>query len=274
MSFKGLIKTTGDFCSRNASTILTISTCIGIWAGCVMAFKAGEKTAVDISKLRSDEDDIDDIPVKDKAKIIVKNGLPVVIIAGATTATAISSHVIDAKKIKAMATSYALLAESADIYRRKVIERVGDHKEDEVRGSIAKEAMEKDFDSVDISALAKNTDGGTYIIKDGVTGQYFYSDRETIDKAIRRLNSYYIGGEDFVTVGEYASALGLEDVCDGVKDLCWPSAMTVDPDIMSTICPNGTPGYYIYFPPEKQPMNEELAEIYNTNHFVSSTYDY
>ena len=172
--------------------------------------------------------------------------------------------------MKALATSYAILAESADIYRRKVVERIGEHKEDEVRGAIAQDEFAKDADRNDIQVV--NTQGGSYLFKDQITKQYFRADADFVRKMQNRVNEFYKQGENFVTVSEWYSYLGLESPGDPVGMLGWPASCGIKFELNSCICPGGEPGYYIMY--DVMPMTEDEAENYDRNHYVSDTYDY
>lgn len=264
---KSFIKTSAKFCQRNASTILTVASCFGVVATGCLAFKAGERSAYDLA---DEYEQNGDISKKAKAKIVVKNAAPVVVVGGLTMASIVSSHVIDIRKMRAMAASYAMLAESADIYRRKVIERIGEHKEDEVRSQIAADEFSKDADRIDIQIV--NTQGGSYLFKDQITKQYFRSDADFVRKMQNRVNEFYKQGENFVTVSEWYSYLGLESPGDPVGMLGWPASCGIKFELSSCICPGGEPGYYIMY--DVMPMTEDEAENYDRNHYVSDTYDY
>lgn len=254
------------FVKRNSSTILSVLALAGVGAVGYFGYKAGENVAYDLAEEYERNGDFDK---KTKAKIIVKNMAPVAAAGAVTWACIISSHVINIRKMKAMAASYAMLAESASVYRRKVIERIGEHKNDEIEGDIGQEEFDKDKDK---EIVAVQTFGGGYLCKDGITGQYFRSDANSILKILDNLNAGYICSGERVSVNEYCAAFGLEPPCDCAGDLEWPSAMRVRPELRSVMCPNGEPGYYLWYSSDAQPMTPEMCDIYDTNHYSDVSY--
>lgn len=260
---KQILSGVAKWSSKNSNTLLTVFTSVGVVVTGVTAYKAGYDTGYDIS-LREGEGE--DLTKKDKAKMIAKSAVVPVLTGGLTMAGAIDNNISHVKKERQMARSYALLAESAESFRRNVRENLGEHKFDKVLGEQAKkefaEVTEEDFQAI-------NTDGGGYLFKDGVTKQYFRSSADYVRKMQNKVNSFYAQGENFVTVGEWCSFLGIEPPCDSVSSLGWPSC-GVQFDLASTICPNGEPGYYICY--DIEPMTEDEGEVYDNNHFLERSY--
>lgn len=274
LPIKDMIKIGVKFCEKNAPTILTVAACVGVGATGYLSFKAGEQAAYDIAdELIALDDDEATIDTKTKAKIIVKNAAPAVAVGGVTMAAIISSNVINIRRMKALATSYAILAESADIYRRKVVERIGEHKEDEVRGAIAKERFDK-FDGEDFKAQAVDTGHGIYWCIDEATKQPFLSSSEWILSQKSRADRYVVEGEDFISLGEWCSMLGIKEPMSPLCDLGWPASVGVPLVVPIPTCTqnNGEPGYDLQYTME--PMSREDADIYNANHYISSAEGY
>lgn len=264
---KVIFNTGVTFCRKNASTILSGFALIGVVYGEYLAYKAGENVAYDLADEYERNGDFDK---KTKAKIVVKRVAPVAAVGGLTMAAIISSHIIDIRKMRAMAASYALLAESAEVYRHKVIERIGEHKHDEVLGDIANDEIVPDVERNDIQIVS--TQGGSFLFKDSITKQYFRADADYVRKQQNRVNDFYKQGENFVTVSEWYGYLGLESPGEPVAGLGWPASCGIKFELSSCVCPNGEPGYYILY--DVMPMTEEEAEIYDRNHYISTGYDY
>lgn len=229
-----------------------------------LGVKAGMNIAVTYAdKMAKGED----ISPQGKTKIILKETAPVIAAGGVTIAAIISSGVISKRRMKALATSYALLAESSETFKRKVVEKIGDKKVDEIKGEIAKEEFEKDKD-IDIQAV--ETAGGSYLFKDGITKQYFRSSADYVRKMQNKVNSFYTQGENFVTVSEWYGYLGIEPPCEPLAGLGFPAASGIRFELASCITPSGEPGYLIVY--DIDPMTEEEAELYDMNHAVENSY--
>lgn len=259
---RNLVKTVATFCSKNASTLLTVGACAGVAATGYFAFRSGVKTISDLQDMEIERAG-GDITPKDKAMVIVKDCAVPAAVGGLTMAMIISSRIIDIRRAKAMAASYAILAEAHETMRRKAIETIGEHKMDEVRGKIA----EEEFKDCDGEVQAQNTQGGNFLFKDELTKVYLRADADYIRKQQNKVNAFYTQGENFVTVGEWYSYIGLESPGEPIAELGWPASCGIKFDLASCICPNGEPGYYIIY--EVPPMTQEEGEIYDNNHYIS-----
>lgn len=270
LPLKDICKVVGTFTKKNAPTILSIAAGLGVIGTGYLAFKAGEDAAYDIAE--SYEQTGEDPDKKAKAKIIVKRCAPAVGAGVVTIAMIASSNIISIRRAKAMAASYAILAESADIYRRKVIERVGPHKEDEVRSSIAQERF--DGLSDEQKSLAVDTGHGTYLCLDDATKQTFLASAEWILAQKSRADRYVVEGEDFITIGEWCSLLGIKEPMVPLCDLGWPASVGIPLVVPIPTCQqnNGEPGYHLQY--EMEPMTREEADIWNANHYISSAEGY
>ena len=123
----------------------------------------------------------------------------------------------------ALATAYTLSESTLKEYQEKVVEAIGDKKEQTIRESMAKEKK-----------------GGNTICYDAISGRYFKSDRDTINRAVNELNRQ-MRDDMYVTLNEFYYALGL----DGTKlgdDLGWNIEKGyIELDFSSHLDANGTP---------------------------------
>lgn len=258
---KGIVSTVGKFCSKNSSTLLSIGACVGVIATGYFGVKAGMKMQEDLVNLQFDKIG-EDVTPKEKATVIVKDCATTVAVGGLTMAMIASSRIIDIRRAKAMAASYAILAEAHETMRRKAVEKIGEHKMDEVRGEIAKE----EFEDCTGEVQAVSTQGGNFLFKDQITKVYFRADADFVRKVQNKVNAFYAQGENFVTVSEWHSYLGLESPGEPVSELGWPASCGIKFDLASCIAPNGEPAYYIMY--EVPPMTQEEGEAYDANHYI------
>jgi hypothetical protein len=259
---KQLIKQGGKWASKHSTEILTVVSSVGVVATGYFGVRAGMKLANDI------QPEVEDRTKKEIAVTVLKDTWPVLTSGGLTMAAIISSGVISKRKYRALATSYAILAEASETYKHKVIEQLGEKKHDEIMGEASKKEFEDYKEGDEVQAVG--TDGGVYLCKDGITKQYFRSSADYIRKTQDKVNKFYLQGENFVTVGTWYSYLGLECPSSVVSELGFPATSGIDFELVSTICPNGEPGYYIQY--NVDPMTEDEAELYDMNHSVESVY--
>lgn len=257
---KHLIKQGGKWASKHSTEILTVVSSVGVVATGYFGVRAGMKLANDIQPLAEDR------TKKEIAVTVLKDTWPVITSGGLTIAAIISSGIISKRKYKALATSYAILSEASETYRRKVVEQLGEKKHDEIMGDAAKKEFEDFNDDIQVA----DTPGGGYLFKDGLTKQYIRSSVDYIRKMQNKVNGFYTQGEDFVEVSTWLAYLGVEAPCEAFGKLGFPAASGIDFDLDSTIAPNGEPAYYIRY--NIEPMTEEDASLYDMNHQIERSY--
>lgn len=257
---KQLIKQGGKWASKHSTEILTVVSSVGVCATGYFGVRAGMKLANDI------QPEVEDHTKKEIAVTVLKDTWPVLTSGGLTIAAIISSGIISKRKYKALATSYAILSEASETYRRKVVEQIGEKKHDEIMGEAAKKEFEDFNDDIQVT----ETPGGSYLFKDELTKQYFRSSVNYIRKMQNKVNSFYTQGEDFVESSTWISYLGLESPCESYGKLGFPAASGIDFDLDSTIAPNGEPAYFIRY--NAYPMDEKEAALYDMNHQIERSY--
>lgn len=264
---KQLIKQGGKWASKHSTEILTVVSSVGVVATGYFGVKAGMKLANDI------QPEVEDRTKKEIAVTVLKDSWPVITSGGLTIAAIISSGIISKRKYKALATSYAILSEASETYRRKIIETIGDKKYDEALGNVA----EKEFEDFNDEVQVVNTEGGSYLCKDKLTNQYFRSSSDYIFNMQRRVNKFYLQGETFVNFETWYSYLGLEAPEWLVEmNLGFPATSGIDivtdenQHLPTCTAPNGEPAYLIDY--NVPPMSEEMAGIYDSNHFLERNY--
>lgn len=232
-SVKAVAKATPKFCAKNSTTLLMIGASVGVVGTGYLAFSSGVKTG---RALQAAETLYSDEPVeltrKEKAKIAWTASKGTIIGAATTGALTIgqiiSSGIIDIRRQKALSTALALSTEAARTYKDKVIETLGEKKEAELRSKVAQD--EEDKDPIGDSYIIETGKGST-LYKDGITKRYFRSDPEWIRKAQEDANGWYLAGEDFISINEWYSMLGLEE-CEDLDELGWNVDETIKFDIV------------------------------------------
>lgn len=266
MNLKAFGKDVIRFAKRNSETILMVVGVIGTGATAYYGIKDGMQIGYELAEAISKDEEI---TTKEKAKIVLKNSKRTLAASGITWAAIISSGVISIKKQKAMARTYAIMSEIGHTYRQKVIDTMGEQKDNIVLGKIAEEEFAKDdLDKVQII----ETGHGSVLFKDNFTKQYIRSSVDYIRKMQNKVNEFYKFGEDKVTFGEWCDYAGFEYPAEKIAEFCFPAASGVQFELPACTCPNGEPGFLIFY--DVEPMTREEADIYDTNHYVASTYDY
>lgn len=234
----------GDTLSNNSPTILTGLGVAGLLSTVILAVKATPKAM----QLLDDENERLYIeggqrdypkPLNKKDVIILtyKCYIPAAIMGGITIACILSANKINLRRNAALASVYSISEKALKEYQSKVIERIGAPKEREIRDDIAKEKLENNpVVEQDIICTGK----GETLCYEALSGRYFKSDREKINKAVNEINKN-LRTEMFVTLNELYYELGLPDSKLG-ETLGWHiDRGYLDPHFSSHLAENGTP---------------------------------
>lgn len=192
-----------------------------------------------------------------KAKIIFEEAkavLPIyapAIVSGLVSGGCIlGSYHISSKRTAAIATAYEFANSSLLEYQQKVVEKIGEKKEAEIRHEINEDKIKKNPPPEDYTMSYGGSKGGRedvmsqfndglYLYKDNYTGRYFRSNPEIIGKAEKRITER-LPIEMWVSLNEFYWELGLSSVDVG-EDLGFNVDDGIDIDTSdSTKLPDGT----------------------------------
>ena len=197
------------------------------------ATKNGEDTCPQISKLTA----IDTI------KVTWKCYMPAAITGTASIACLIGASSVHAKRNAMLATAYKLSETALTEYREKVVETIGEKKEEAIREELAKDKVKNT--PVSESTIIMTGNGDT-LCMDYLSGRYFKSDIEKIKKAINEVNHKLLS-HSYVSLNELYFELGLDGSEIGAK-MGWNSDMgLIDPHYTSQLDENGTPCLVVSF---------------------------
>ena len=142
--------------------------------------------------------------------------IPTALATGASVSMLIGSGYISGKKTAAMATLYKMSESASKLYREKVIETIGQKKEEQVRDEVSKEELKR-------ATITGNNivvvGSGDVMCFDEMSRQVFKSDIETIKKAQNDFNRKMLA-EMYLNVNEWYDMLNLEHVIFG-NDIGW-----------------------------------------------------
>ena len=106
-----------------------------------------------------------------------------------------------------MASLYSASEAALMNYQKKVVDKIGTEKAQEIQNAVAQELIDKDpVDPANITATGK----GDQLFYEPLSARYFTSSWDEVQKAMIRLNRRIIG-DMWVTVNEWYEELGLEE---------------------------------------------------------------
>lgn len=195
---------------KHSPAILTGIGIAGLLATTVLAVEATPK-ALELIEEAKKEQGVEKLTVADTVKTAWKCYIPAATTAAASIACIVGASKVSASRNAALATAYTISETAAREYKEKVIETIGEKKEQEVRDSIAKDKLEKNpVSNSDIIVTGK----GTTRCYDPWNDRRFDSDAERIRKAVNDLNEQLLY-EEYVSLNDFYYALGLSESKSG-----------------------------------------------------------
>lgn len=185
----------------------------------------------------------------DVAKVTWKCYVPTAVLATASTVCLIGATSVNAKRTAALATAYKISETALHEYREKVIETIGEKKEEEVRDKVAQQKL---ADNPVSSNTVIITSKGNTLCYDAFSGRYFRSDIEKIRRAENTLNRLMFT-DMYVSLNEFYDELELEhtdigqqlgwNMDDGLLEIDFSSQLTEDGEPCLVISYNHSPKY-------------------------------
>lgn len=159
------------------------------------AVENGQDACEQISKLNA----IDII------KVTWKCYTPAVILCILSAGCILSGNKVNKRKNAALATAYALTENAFSEYKNKVVETIGEKKEQTIRDSIAKDKI---VDNPVSRCEVYDTGYGKTLCYDAMSGRYFRSDIEHIKKVVNKLNKRMLS-EMYISLNDFYYEIGL-----------------------------------------------------------------
>lgn len=202
----------GRSINKNSPTILTALGVGGLVSTVILAVKATPK-AMEIlereKQFRLEEyNDDRDLEILDTISLTWETYLPTTIMGLATIACMIGSNSIHLRRNAALASLFSITETALKEYQAKVVEKIGDSKEEKIRGEIAQDHLDaKPLDSKNV--LVAST--GDMLCFDSLSGRYFISDVETIRRIQNDFNKRLMTEMD-ITLNELYDEMNLDPI--------------------------------------------------------------
>lgn len=231
-----LVESTRAFVSKRSPEILMGIGITGMLTTTVLAVKATPKALMLIEKEQRDRRE--ELSVPEKIKTCWKCYIPATTTCVFSIACLLGSSSVNTRRNAALATAYKISETVLSEYRDKVVETVGEKKEQSIRDKVSKERIDKKPVSKSEVIITKRGDTLCY---DTISGRYFKSDIERIKKAENDLNKRMLSGDMYVSLSEFYDELGLDHTAIS-DDLGWNiDKGMIELDFSSQIADDGTP---------------------------------
>lgn len=236
--------------TEHSPEILTGIGIAGMVATTVMAVKATPKALDIMAEIK--ESHAEDTERKTIAKEVVKRVVPIYIpatITGAmSVACLIGANSVNERRNAALATAYTLSDAALREYKDKVVETLGERKEEAVRDAIAKDKIDKDpVSSKEVIITGK----GDTLCYDMMCKRYFKSDIDKLRKIENDLNRR-MRDEMYISLNEFYYEVGLDDIAIGYEFGWNIDRGYIELEFSSQLADDGTPCLVVGFrnPPD------------------------
>lgn len=221
---------------RHQPEILTGIGIAGMVTTTVMAVKATPKALDLMAEIKEyhEEDTDKKALAKDVLLKVAPVYIPAVILGTLSVSCLIGANSVNLKRNAALATAYTLSESALKDYRGKVIETLGEKKDQAVRDAIAKDKVDQN-PVVDKEVIITNN--GETLCLDTLSGRYFKSDIEKLKRAENELNRQMLR-DDYISLNEFYDEIGLSNtkigetvgwgVNKGLLELKFSSTLTLD----------------------------------------------
>ena len=226
--------------SKRSPEILTGLGIAGMISTTVLAVRATPK-ALDLIA-RAEDKKFDNghenkLTVSEKMKIAWKPYIPAAITGIASISCIIGASSVHAKRNAAIAAAYNLSQTALTEYKEKVVETIGEKKEQAIKDKIAKDKIKKD--PVSKSEVIVTGKGNT-LCYDAFNSRYFYSDIDQIKRAINELNRIMLN-QMYVSLNDFYDELNLKHSGNG-DELGWKlDDGFIEVDFSSQLSDDGRP---------------------------------
>ena len=243
-SIKNALKSIQTTVSKHSPEILTGIGIAGMITTTVLAVRATPKALVLIEEAESKKGE--KLTPVEVVKAAWKPYVGPVITGACSIACVIGSNTVSTKRNAALATAYKLSEEAFTIYKEKVVETIGEKKEQAIKDKVDKERLERNPVSNNQVIIASK---GDTLFYDVISGRYFKSDIETIRKVVNDLNKRMMY-ENYISLSDFYDEIGLSHTKNS-DELGWNinNEGLIEIDFGSQIADDGTPciviDYYI-----------------------------
>ena len=218
---------------KHSPEILTGVGIAGMITTAVLAVKATPKALMLIdSKKQEIFDELDPSEVPDNntnykdlqlkpievVKVAWKPYIPAAVTCVASVTCLIGASSVNAKRNAALATAYELSKTALADYKEKVVETVGEKKEEIIREKVAQKKVDENPPTKSEVII---TGSGDVLFLEPVSMRYFKSDIENIRKIINDLNYRLTAGmEEYISLSELYDEIGLSHTAQS-DDIGW-----------------------------------------------------
>lgn len=162
--------------------------------------------------------------------------IPPVLTGAFTVGCIIGAHTIGSRRAAAVAAAYSLSEKAYAEYRDKVVEKIGEKKDQKIRDEIQQDRIDRD---PIINKEIVITGNGDALCYESLTGRYFMSNVETIRRAENDINRQILS-QDYASLTSFFDLLGLQ-ATEYSEEVGWNTENMLEVNISTTMSEDGRP---------------------------------
>jgi hypothetical protein len=221
-----------------------ILTAVGVTGTVMTAYLTGRASVKAVEVIRTQQEFLDEVggittPMmepKEKVRLVWKLYLPAASTMAVTIAAIVCANRVGTRRAAALAAAYTVTERAFEEYKTKVVERLGDKKEQGIRDEIAQDRVNKN-PSNDKTVIV--TGNGSVLCYEAFTGRYFLCDMETLRKAVNDINHQVIH-DSFASLSDFYDLIGLEATSQS-DELGWNMDHLLEIHYSTTLSDSSTP---------------------------------
>lgn len=200
-----VLKTVQNAAKKHTPEILTGIGIAGLIGAGVMAVRATPK-ALMLMEEKKYEEDVEKLTKLEVVKTTWTCYVPSVVVGGMSVCCLIGASSVNLRRNAALATAYSLSESALKEYQEKVVEAIGEKKEQDVRDAVIKDKIDK------LPVTNREvflTEKGNTLCLDLMSKRYFRTDIDMLKKAVNELNRR-MRDEMFISLNDFYYEIGLE----------------------------------------------------------------
>lgn len=233
MNIKTMAKSVWAGAKKHSPEILIGMGIAGAASSVIFAIKATPKAMILLEEKRQ-ELGVEKLEAKEIIKTAAPVYIPTAVSFGVSVACIVGASSVNARRSAALTAAYTLSESTLRTYRDKVLETVGEDKECEIRQKAAIEQQQK---TPEPQALVVSRAAGQLKCFDSLSGRYFVSTKNEIDKAVNEFNRQ-LRDDMRISLNDWYDLIGLDtnklgdmlgwDIERGYVETCYASRLDED----------------------------------------------
>ena len=233
MNIKTMAKSVWAGAKKHSPEILIGMGIAGAASSVIFAVKATPKAMILLEEKRQ-ELGVEKLEAKEIIKTAAPVYIPTAVSFGVSVACIVGASSMNARRNAALTAAYTLSESTLRTYRDKVLETVGEDKEREIRQKAAIEQQQK---TPEPQTLVVSGAAGQLKCFDSLSGRYFVSTKNEIDKAVNEFNRQ-LRDDMRISLNDWYDLIGLDtnklgdmlgwDIERGYVETCYASRLDED----------------------------------------------